>query len=240
MPTHDATYLSLADASQQGYGAYSTLRKHISDGTLPAVQIGTRLKVRRVDLDALLVVPIAASFDAIESAAERLVAAAPPPDRRSASALERHLWRCVMCASTGATPGTRPLDSGPLRGHANLRGGSRISRIAGVRATGHDVRAAVGAGARHRGPRVPERVPASKADVAKEYGLPGTRVLGYDLPQTSLNSDRPLHPVVLFTGEGDQRRTQYPVARESLRACTTGCRTSAQHEYGQPIWMGSR
>lgn len=49
------TYLSLADAAGRLNVSTRTLRRHISEGTLPAYRIGARLiKVRVDDVDALL------------------------------------------------------------------------------------------------------------------------------------------------------------------------------------------
>ncbi len=70
-------YLNLNEAVALGYGAYQTLRKYISDGRLPAVKIGGRVKVLRADLDALAI-PKEASPADVENAIERLVASAPP------------------------------------------------------------------------------------------------------------------------------------------------------------------
>ncbi|HCG55822.1 MAG: helix-turn-helix domain-containing protein [Microbacteriaceae bacterium] len=69
--------VSLQSAVDLGYGAYSTLRRYIADGRLPAVKIGSRLKVRRADLDALAVSagPVAATE--LDRAVERVLASAP-------------------------------------------------------------------------------------------------------------------------------------------------------------------
>lgn len=74
----EAKYLSLQDAVADGYGAYQTLRKYIADGRLPAVKIGSRIKVLRSDLEMLAIPKRAMSFEEIEAAAERIAAAAPP------------------------------------------------------------------------------------------------------------------------------------------------------------------
>ena len=52
---HTKRYLSLKEASALGIGAYQTLRKYIANGSLPAVKIGSRVKVRLADLEALAV-----------------------------------------------------------------------------------------------------------------------------------------------------------------------------------------
>lgn len=72
------TLLTLQQAAAEGYAAYSTLRKYIADGRLPAVKIGSRVKVLRTDLDALATPKQPASFESIEDVVQRLVAAAPP------------------------------------------------------------------------------------------------------------------------------------------------------------------
>ncbi|MDN6137043.1 helix-turn-helix domain-containing protein [Corynebacterium sp.] len=71
-------YLTLQQAAAEGYAAYSTLRKYITDGRLPAVKVGPRVKVLRADLEALAVAVRPATFEEIEAAAERLAASAPP------------------------------------------------------------------------------------------------------------------------------------------------------------------
>ncbi|WP_078057212.1 excisionase family DNA-binding protein [Corynebacterium provencense] len=49
-----APLVTLQEAVEEGYGAYSTLRMWIAQGKLPAYKTGSRIKVRREDLDALL------------------------------------------------------------------------------------------------------------------------------------------------------------------------------------------
>lgn len=73
--TNHDTYLSLSEAVARGYAGYSTLRKYIAEGRLPAYKIGSRVKVLRSDLDAL-VTPI--GTDPVNAAIDHLVAAAPP------------------------------------------------------------------------------------------------------------------------------------------------------------------
>lgn len=72
------TFLTLRQAAAEGYAAYSSLRKYIADGRLPAVKVGSRVKVLRSDLDALAVPKRQPTFEELEAAAERLVASAPP------------------------------------------------------------------------------------------------------------------------------------------------------------------
>ncbi|SNC62423.1 DNA binding domain-containing protein, excisionase family [Kytococcus aerolatus] len=51
-PSSDLThYITLQEVVSLGYGAYQTLREWIADGRLPAVKIGSRIKVLRTDLD---------------------------------------------------------------------------------------------------------------------------------------------------------------------------------------------
>lgn len=71
-------YLTLQEATFLGYGAYQTLRSYIADGKLPAVKIGSRVKVLRTDLDALTVPKPASSFEGVAAAVERIAASAPP------------------------------------------------------------------------------------------------------------------------------------------------------------------
>lgn len=68
-------YLTLQEAVAAGYGAYSTLRSWIAQGKLPAYKTGSRVKVLRADLDAL-VIPVGG--DPVDAAIDKLVATAPP------------------------------------------------------------------------------------------------------------------------------------------------------------------
>lgn len=72
------TYLTLQQGVAEGYAAYSTLRAYVSDGRLPAVRIGGRIKVRREDLDALATPARQERARDVVSAVERVVAEAPP------------------------------------------------------------------------------------------------------------------------------------------------------------------
>lgn len=69
-----APLLTLQEAVAEGYGAYSTLRMWIAQGKLPAYKTGSRVKVRREDLDALLV-PVGP--DPLDVAIDELVSVAP-------------------------------------------------------------------------------------------------------------------------------------------------------------------
>lgn len=77
-PAHVDPLLDLIEAGQIGFGAYSTLRKKITSGVLPAVKVNGRIKVRLSDLEALAVPTNERTFEDVEAAIERLVAAAPP------------------------------------------------------------------------------------------------------------------------------------------------------------------
>lgn len=72
----DTRLLTLQEASELGFGAYSTLRRHIKQGRLPACKVGGRVKVRRCDLEAFAK-PIE-PFNDVELAVKSLVASAPP------------------------------------------------------------------------------------------------------------------------------------------------------------------
>lgn len=72
--TNHDTYLSLSEATARRYAGYSTLRKYIAEGRLPASRVGHRIRLRQSDLDALLT-PV--GTDPIDLTVERLVAAAP-------------------------------------------------------------------------------------------------------------------------------------------------------------------
>ncbi|KUM30058.1 hypothetical protein AQ436_10585 [Arthrobacter sp. EpRS66] len=71
--------LSLEEATHVSKLAYSTLRKKIGTGELKAERIGRRVYVRREDLEALAqpVTGRPTTEAAIETAIDRLVAAAP-------------------------------------------------------------------------------------------------------------------------------------------------------------------
>lgn len=73
-PLENSHYLTLQEAQQLGYGAYSTLRSWIAKGKLPAYKTGARIKVLREDLETL-VQPVHA--DPVESHINALVDAAP-------------------------------------------------------------------------------------------------------------------------------------------------------------------
>lgn len=57
-------FLALSEAVNDGYAAYSTLRQYIREGELPAFKLGGRVKIRRDDLDALLIPIEPTSVDA--------------------------------------------------------------------------------------------------------------------------------------------------------------------------------
>lgn len=70
----------LTKAAQIGtYGGYSTLRKKVAEGDLPAERIGRRIFVHLDDLDAMAkpVVGHPTTTASIEKAIDRIVASAP-------------------------------------------------------------------------------------------------------------------------------------------------------------------
>lgn len=73
-PPENPHYLTLQEAQNLGYGAYSTLRSWIAKGKLSAYKTGSRIKVLREDREAL-VLPVHA--DPVESHINALVDAAP-------------------------------------------------------------------------------------------------------------------------------------------------------------------
>ncbi|QPK80779.1 helix-turn-helix domain-containing protein [Schaalia sp. ZJ405] len=73
-PSERTHFLTLQEAVAEGYGAYSTLRRWITLGKLPAYKTGKRIKVLREDLNTL-VQPIYA--DTRELHVEALVKDAP-------------------------------------------------------------------------------------------------------------------------------------------------------------------
>lgn len=90
-PSEKTHYLTLREATAEGYGAYSTLRSWIAQGRLPAVKTGGRVKVLRSDLDALAT-PVSprleiSSDEDIRAWAERQAASAPPLDERQRAIL---------------------------------------------------------------------------------------------------------------------------------------------------------
>ncbi len=77
----------LTKAAQIGtYGGYSTLRKKVAEGDLPAVRVGRRIFVHLDDLDAMAepVVGHPTTTASIEKAIDRIVASAPclSPEQR--------------------------------------------------------------------------------------------------------------------------------------------------------------
>lgn len=75
-------FLSIRDAVDLGYAAESTIRLYIRQGRLPAVKIGGRIKLRRVDLDALAhpcPAPLASTdHESLRAWARAKAAGAPP------------------------------------------------------------------------------------------------------------------------------------------------------------------
>ncbi|QCT38778.1 helix-turn-helix domain-containing protein [Arachnia propionica] len=68
-------FLTLRKATDRGYAGYSTVRKYIADGSLPACKFGRRVRLLESDLEALLTSTRTSSVDA---ANQKLVATAPP------------------------------------------------------------------------------------------------------------------------------------------------------------------
>ncbi|MBQ3359774.1 MAG: helix-turn-helix domain-containing protein [Microbacterium sp.] len=71
--------LTLQEAAHARRVGYSTLRKRVADGTLPAERVGRRIYVDRAHLDAMgdSVVGRPRATAEIDSAVARVVAAAP-------------------------------------------------------------------------------------------------------------------------------------------------------------------
>lgn len=78
--------LTLQEAAAQGPFGYSTLRKKIASGELPAVQVGRRFLVDPADVESLTspVVGRPTEKASLSAAIDRIVAAAPrlSPDQR--------------------------------------------------------------------------------------------------------------------------------------------------------------
>ena len=79
-PDDPFRWLWLAEAAAEHYGARSTLRRHIAEGRLATAQkIGRSWRVRKYDLDSLIVERAAEpSCQDVEAAVARIVASAPP------------------------------------------------------------------------------------------------------------------------------------------------------------------
>lgn len=73
-------WLWLAEAIEDHYGGYSTLRQHIAEGRLAtAEKVGNRWRVRKYDLDGLIVKrAVEPSYEDVGAAVARIVASAPP------------------------------------------------------------------------------------------------------------------------------------------------------------------
>ncbi|GAA4757420.1 helix-turn-helix domain-containing protein [Gordonia alkaliphila] len=88
--------LTLREAAELGYGAYSTLRKRIREGKLTAYHLGNRIVLHRDDLDALItpVHPAGPSLDpAVAAWVESVAATAPPLSPADAAAVAALLVR---------------------------------------------------------------------------------------------------------------------------------------------------
>ncbi|MCF8610207.1 DNA-binding protein [Gordonia sp. HY285] len=73
-------WLWLAEAVEEHYGGYSSLRRYITEGRLAtAEKVGKRWRVRKYDLDGLIVKrAVDPSPEDVEAAVARIVASAPP------------------------------------------------------------------------------------------------------------------------------------------------------------------
>jgi excisionase family DNA binding protein len=71
--------LTLQEGVARGYGAYSTLRKKIASGELPAERVGRRYVILETDLEAMAkpVVGRPTEHASVSAAIDRLVASAP-------------------------------------------------------------------------------------------------------------------------------------------------------------------
>src|SRR5690625_7185169 len=92
----------LTKAAQVGtYGSYSTLRKKVADGDLPAERVGRRFFVPLEDLEAIVTPVVGRPTDqeTIARAINRIVGSAP---RLSAGPRDRRVGRC-RCGSPWGT-----------------------------------------------------------------------------------------------------------------------------------------
>ena len=73
------TRLALQEAAALGFAGYSTLRKKIASGELPAERVGRRYFIRESDLEAMVAPATGRPTEhaSINSAIDRLVASAP-------------------------------------------------------------------------------------------------------------------------------------------------------------------
>jgi excisionase family DNA binding protein len=71
--------LTLSDAAKRGLGGYSTLRKKIASGELPAERVGRRYLIDESDLAALVTPVVGRPTEraSINTAIDRIVATAP-------------------------------------------------------------------------------------------------------------------------------------------------------------------
>jgi excisionase family DNA binding protein len=87
--------VDLRSAAERRNCSIATVRRRIADGSLPAVRNGNKYEVNVADLDRVFApVPIeptrnsaAAAFEALESAARRVAAQAPPLSQRQRARL---------------------------------------------------------------------------------------------------------------------------------------------------------
>lgn len=72
-------YIDLSEAARSGFGSYSTLYRLARNGSISAIRIGHRIKVRRSDLDAR-VSPMSSetpTLPGIDAAVAEVVARSP-------------------------------------------------------------------------------------------------------------------------------------------------------------------
>ena len=71
--------ITLPDAARRGCGGYSTLRKKIASGELPAERVGGRYLIRETDLAALVTPVVGRPTEraSINTAIDRILATAP-------------------------------------------------------------------------------------------------------------------------------------------------------------------
>lgn len=70
---------TLNQAVELGFGGYSTLRKKIASGELPAERVGRRYLILETDLEALIVPAVGRPTEqaSVSAAIDRIVASAP-------------------------------------------------------------------------------------------------------------------------------------------------------------------
>lgn len=79
VPSSLPSRLTLREAAARGFGGYSTLRKKIVSGELPAERVGRRYLIREDDLEAMVAPVVGRPTEnaSVSAAIDRLVASAP-------------------------------------------------------------------------------------------------------------------------------------------------------------------